>query len=78
MARRQVNVLNEDSTLNRYVTYRQAYDMVNIDKEADWVGPRIVRLHPAIVRAPGANDVFSDLWRIKRSGGIAVWQMRSL
>ena len=77
MARRQVTVLNEDNTPNRYITHREAFDLVN-QKEADWLGTRTVRMHAVIVRARGTNSVFTDVWQLRPSGGIRVWQMRSL
>lgn len=79
MSRKRVIVQRPDESFSHHITHPEAFALVDKEKKAEWVEKwRIVRLFDARVVARGKNAThFDDVWCLKDSGGIPVWQMRT-
>ena len=76
--RRNVTVILPDGSTAERITYQEAFVKVEDLKIAEWRGNQRKAIQMLDKRVtPRGFASFRDLWQLKPSGGIPVWQLRT-
>ena len=69
-------ILPDGSTSPEKITYQEAFFKVKDSQTARWCARKAIQMLDKRVTPRGFAS-FSDLWQLKPSGGIPVWQLRT-